>query len=153
MLSLSEDTQQDVIVAFNNTSRYLDYIFYLDNSYFDQMVSYIYLNELQLNKENSWNFSASFFNLHITVKNNTIHIKIYDKRDNFDFDIVNYPNLDGNVSNLILCSLGGAADNGLLIITAIGLWSECTNTCLLYVYEWKRVQQYNMVTNSFSIWA
>jgi hypothetical protein len=39
MLSLSEDKQQDVIVAFNNTSRYLDDIFNLDNPYFDQMVS------------------------------------------------------------------------------------------------------------------
>jgi hypothetical protein len=53
MLSLSEDKQQDVIVAFNNTSRYLDDIFNLDNSYFDQMVSDIYPQELQLNKTNS----------------------------------------------------------------------------------------------------
>jgi hypothetical protein len=36
MSSLSEDTQQDVIVALNNTSIYLyiPYIFDLDNSYF-----------------------------------------------------------------------------------------------------------------------
>ena len=53
MLSLSEDKQQDVIVAFNNTSRYLDDIFNLDNPYFDQMVSDIYPHELQLNKTNS----------------------------------------------------------------------------------------------------
>jgi hypothetical protein len=50
MLSLSEDKQQDVIVAFNNTSIYLDDIFNLDNPYFDQMVSDIYPHELQLNK-------------------------------------------------------------------------------------------------------
>jgi hypothetical protein len=42
MLSLSEDKQQDVIVAFNNTSTYLDDIFNLDNCYFDQMLSDIY---------------------------------------------------------------------------------------------------------------
>jgi hypothetical protein len=53
MLSLSENTQQDLILAFNNTSRYLDGIFDLDNSYFDQMVSNIYPTELQLNKTNS----------------------------------------------------------------------------------------------------
>jgi hypothetical protein len=53
MLSLSENTQQEVISAFNNTSRYLDDIFNLDNSYFDQMVSKIYPTELQLNKTNS----------------------------------------------------------------------------------------------------
>jgi hypothetical protein len=53
MLSLSENTQQDVILAFNNTSRYLDDIFNLDNSYFDQMMSYSYPIELQLNITNS----------------------------------------------------------------------------------------------------
>jgi hypothetical protein len=53
MLSLSENTQQDVILAFNNASGYLDDIFNLDNSYFDQMVSNIYPTELQLNKTNS----------------------------------------------------------------------------------------------------
>jgi hypothetical protein len=35
--------------------------------------------------------------LHITIKNNSIHTKIYDKRDDFDFSIVNYPHLDGDV--------------------------------------------------------
>jgi hypothetical protein len=49
ILSLSEDIQQDVIEAFNNTFRYFDDIFYLDNSYFDQMVSDIYPHELLLN--------------------------------------------------------------------------------------------------------
>jgi hypothetical protein len=53
MLSISEDKQQDVIVAFNDTSRYLGDIFNIDNSYFDQMVSDIYPQELQLNETNS----------------------------------------------------------------------------------------------------
>ena len=50
MLSFSENTQADVIEAFNSTSRYLDDI---DNPYFDQMVCQIYTTELQLNKANS----------------------------------------------------------------------------------------------------
>jgi hypothetical protein len=53
MLSPSENTQQDDILVFHKTSRYLDDIFNLDNSYFDQMVSNIYPTELQLNKTNS----------------------------------------------------------------------------------------------------
>jgi hypothetical protein len=99
MISLSENTQQDLILAFKNTSRYLDDIFNLDNSYFDQMVSNIYPfpTELQLNKTNSWNLTTSFLDLHITIKNNSIHMKIYDKRDDFDSGIVNYPHVDGDV--------------------------------------------------------
>ena len=40
----------DVIDAFNTTSRYLDDILNINNVYFDNMVSQIYLSELQLNK-------------------------------------------------------------------------------------------------------
>ena len=53
MLSLNKVTQTDIIDAFNNTSRYLDDIFNIDNPYFDNLVSSIYPKELQLNKTNS----------------------------------------------------------------------------------------------------
>ena len=42
MMSLSDNYQADVIEAFNSTSRYLDDLLYIDNPYFDQMVSQIY---------------------------------------------------------------------------------------------------------------
>ena len=46
MMSLSDDKQADVIDAFNTTSRYLDDILSINNVYFDNMVSQIYLSEL-----------------------------------------------------------------------------------------------------------
>ena len=53
MLSLSDNNQADVVEAFNSTSRYLDGLLYIDNPYFQQMVSQIYPTEFQLNKANS----------------------------------------------------------------------------------------------------
>ena len=97
MLKLSKDTQADVIEAFNNTSRYLDDILNLDNPFFDNMVKNIYPNELQLNKANTSDVEADFLDLHLSITNNTVSTKIYDKRDDFDFDIVNFPHLDGDV--------------------------------------------------------
>ena len=41
MLSLSGDTQSDVIKAFNSTSRYLDDLLNIDNNFFDNMVNRI----------------------------------------------------------------------------------------------------------------
>ena len=35
--------------------------------------------------------------LNLSVSNGTVSIKIYDKRDGFDFDIVNFPFFDGDV--------------------------------------------------------
>ena len=50
MMTLSDDKQVDIIDVFNTTSRYLDDILNINNVYFDNMVSQIYLSELQLNK-------------------------------------------------------------------------------------------------------
>ena len=35
--------------------------------------------------------------LHLSVLDGFVNTKIYDKRDGFDFDIVNFPFLDGDV--------------------------------------------------------
>ena len=99
MLSLSEDNQSDVIEAFNSTSRYLDDLLNIDNNFFDNMVNQIYPSELQLNKANVSDTEASFLDLHLSISDGCVQTKIYDKRDNFDFDIVNFPFLflDGDV--------------------------------------------------------
>ena len=38
-----------------------------------------------------------FFDLHLSISDGFVRTKIYDKRDDFDFDIVNFPFLDGDV--------------------------------------------------------
>ena len=50
MLSLSGDKDAEVIEAFNSTSRYLDDLLNIDNTYFDGIVNQIYQSKLQLNK-------------------------------------------------------------------------------------------------------
>ena len=96
MMSLSDDKQDDVIDAFNTTSRYLDDILNIHNVYFDNMVSQIYPSELQLCKANTSDTKATFLDLHLSISNDIISTKIHEK--NFDFEIVNFPFLDGDVS-------------------------------------------------------
>ena len=81
MMSFSEDKQADVIDAFNTTSRYLDDILNINNVYFDIMVSQIYPSELQLNKANASDTEAAFLDLHLSISNDIVSTKIYDKRD------------------------------------------------------------------------
>ena len=61
------------------------------------MVSQIYPSELQLNKANTSDTEAAFFDLHLSISNDIVSTKMYDKRDDFDFEIVNFPILDGDV--------------------------------------------------------
>ena len=114
MKSLSRENQADIIEAFNSTSRYLDNLLDINNIYFDQMVDLIYPTELQLNRANSSDTEAPFldlgiweglrfvivalpglfllpFFLNLCISNGTVSTKIYDKRDDFDFDMVNFP--------------------------------------------------------------
>ena len=96
-MSLSEDKHTNVIDSFNTTSRYLDDILNINNVYFDNMVSQIYHSELQLNKANTSDTKAASLDLHLSVSNDIVSTKVYHKRDDFDFDIVNFPFLDGDV--------------------------------------------------------
>ena len=58
------------------------------------MVDRIYPAELQLNKANSSDTDAPFLDLNLSISND---IKFYDKQEDFDFDIVNFPFLDDDV--------------------------------------------------------
>ena len=101
MASLSYDKEAEIIQAFNSTSRYLDDRLSIENPFFEGMVGRIYPPELQLNKANASDTEALFFVLHLSILKGFVSFKIYDKRDDFDFDTVNFPLLDGDVPRSI----------------------------------------------------
>ena len=61
------------------------------------MVDQIYPYELQLNKANSSNTEAPFLYLGLSIMKGIVPSKIYDKRDGFNFKIVNFPFLHEDV--------------------------------------------------------
>ena len=69
----------------------MDDILNIINFYFDNMVSRIYPSELQLNKANTSDTEAAFFDLHLSISNDILSTKTFDKRDDFDYEIVNFP--------------------------------------------------------------
>ena len=92
MLSLSDNNQTDIIEAFNSTSRRN-----IDNPYFEHMVGQIYPTELQLTRANYADTEAPILDLDFSITNDIVSIKIYKKLDDFNFEIVNFPFLDGSV--------------------------------------------------------
>ena len=65
--------------------------------HFEQMVDRIYSAELRLNKANSSDIEAPVLDLNLSISNGIISTKIYDKREDVDFGISNFPFLDGDV--------------------------------------------------------
>ena len=61
MTSLFNENQANIIEAFNSTTRYLDDLLNIENPYFEGMVKQIYPPELKLNKANTSDTEAPFF--------------------------------------------------------------------------------------------
>ena len=61
------------------------------------MVSQIYPTELQLNKANPSDTEAPLLDLDLSITNGIVSTKINDKQDDFNFEIINIPFLDGDV--------------------------------------------------------
>ena len=97
MTSLSDDNEADIIEAFNSTSRYLDDLLNFDNPYLERIINPIYPPELKLDKANTSDTESPLLDLHFSIFNGFVSTKIYDRRDDFDFHIVNFPFLDGDV--------------------------------------------------------
>ena len=57
----------------------------------------IYPADLHLNKANASDTEAAILVLNLSINNDIVSTKIYYKRDDFNFDIVNFPFLDGDV--------------------------------------------------------
>ena len=120
MKDLSSDNQADVIKAFNSTPQYLDDLLNIDTPYFEGMVNQIYPPELQLKAYTS-DTEAPFLDLHLSISNGFVSSKIYDKRDDFDFDIVNFPFLDGDVPH--------RSSYGVYISQLIRFARVCSHSC------------------------
>ena len=97
MKSPTKEKRYALIDAFNSTSRYLKDLLKIDRIPFEHMVHRIYPAELQLNKANASDTEAAFLDLNLSIHSEIVSTKIYDKRDDFNFDIVNFPFLDGDV--------------------------------------------------------
>ena len=57
----------------------------------------IYPSELQINNVNTSNTEASFLDLHLSFSNDLVSTTIYNNSDDFYFEIVKIPFLDGDV--------------------------------------------------------
>jgi hypothetical protein len=101
---LEKLSKENIYLArkFSNSFRYIDDLLMFNNGRLMNIhKNKIYPKELILNKENKTNTNCNFLDININIKDNCIRNKIftslYDKRNDFKFNINNYPNLSGNI--------------------------------------------------------
>ena len=82
---------------FNFTTRYIDDVLTLNNSRFVTEIRHIYPSELDLKRTTENSTSLSYLDVLITIDKGKYSTDVYDKRDDFGFNIVNFPHLCGNI--------------------------------------------------------
>ena len=83
------------------------------------MVGEIYHTALQLKKASSYGTETPFLNFQLYISNARDSSKSYDQQDDFNFEIVNFPFLDGDVP----CS----PSYGVYILQFISFAGVCSN--------------------------
>jgi hypothetical protein len=73
---------------------YIDDVLSINNSRFAEFLSLIYPPELEVKETTDTTSSASFLDLYLEFDDSgQLSTKIYDKRDDFNFNIINFPNM------------------------------------------------------------
>ena len=84
--------------SFNFMFRYIDDVLSLHNSRFGYFVDHIYSIELEIKDTTDTYRSASYLDLHLEIDSEgQLRTKLYDKRDDFNLPIVNFPFICSNI--------------------------------------------------------
>ena len=95
---LVKSKKKNLAQSFNFTFRYIDDVLSLSNAKFEDHLHLIYPNELEIKNTTDTIKSASYLDLFIQIdRNGHLSTKLYDKRDDFNFPIVNFPFLSSNI--------------------------------------------------------
>ena len=98
-ITLQVNNKNPVVHTLKHASRYIDDLTTpnIDNKTVDIICNDIYPAELKIIVTNSSNLSTTFLDLDINILNNRFYTKLYDKRRDFSFKVVTFPNLRSNV--------------------------------------------------------
>ena len=96
--NLSKSGNKALAKRFNLPFRYIDDVLSLNNSKFSDSLHLLYPQELDIKDTTDSRNSASYLELLLEFDNqDKLHSRLYDKRDDFDFEIVNFPHLSSNI--------------------------------------------------------
>ena len=95
---LLKKNEKKLTRSFNFTFRYIDDVLLLNNSRFGDFVDRIYPIELEIKDTTDTDRSPSYLDLHFEIDSEgRLKTKLYDKRDDFNFPIVNFPFICSNI--------------------------------------------------------
>ena len=98
MQKLLKSKQLHKARSFNFTKRYIDDLLAVQNHYIHDAVKEIYPSSLELKETTDSTDGTSYLDLYLFKDQyGFLSRRLYDKRDDYSFNIVNYPFMDSNI--------------------------------------------------------
>jgi hypothetical protein len=89
---LLKKNEKKLTRSFNFTFRYIDDVLSVNNSRLGDFVECIYLIELETKDTTDTDSFTSYLDLHLEIDSEgRLRTKLYDKRDDFNFPVVDFP--------------------------------------------------------------
>ena len=96
--SLLSNEKKKLASQFNFTYRYIDDVLSINNPDFENYLGQMYPAELEIKDTTESNTSASYLDLLLSIESHgQLRTSLYDKRDDFNFHITNFPFLSSNI--------------------------------------------------------
>ena len=96
--SLLSTGKKHLASRFNLTYRYIDDVLSINNPEFENYLGQMYPAELEIKDTTVSTTTASYLDLLLSIgRDGQLHTSIYDKRDDFNFHITNFPFLSSNI--------------------------------------------------------
>ena len=96
--TLIKSGKQHLAKSFHYTYRYIDDVLSINNPKFGNYIVDIYPAELEIKDTTDADHRASYLDLDLSYdRDKRLQVKLYDKRDDFNFNIVNFPFLSSNI--------------------------------------------------------
>ena len=99
-LSLYKVSSKQARNTSHNSSispRYIDDVLSLKNTKFAEYLEFIYPHELEIKETTEIAASSSYLDCYLYIDNGKLTTRLYNKRDDFNFPIVNLPFLSSNI--------------------------------------------------------
>ena len=99
--SLLSNGKKKLASLFNFTYRYIDDVLSINNPGFENYLGQMYPAELEIKDTTESNTSASYLDLLLLIESDgQLRTSLYDKHDDFNFHITNFPFLSSNIHSL-----------------------------------------------------
>lgn len=96
--SLLSNGKKKLASQFNWTYRYIDDVLSINNPSIRDYLGAIYPSELEIKETTESNTSASYLDILLSISDNGhLNTSLYDKRDDFNFNITNFPFMCSNI--------------------------------------------------------